>query len=197
MFIKHEGLGNTSQSDLLTNHEGLGNTKYLQSFLSVSDADKYLTVFQETFVLEKKEHECRLTGLYGDVKEYKYAHNVGTPVFWTQELLEIKNRVEKITNFVYNVCLINYYENGKAKFNFHADKEEIGNSTPIAVISLGAERKFYFRSQTKSDDKFSIILEHGSLVLIDSIAHENYLHSLPPDNSIKFPRMSLTFRFAR
>jgi len=173
------------------------DTHYLSQFLTKSDADKYLLSLKSTIVLEKKEHEGRATGLYGDVKEYKYAFNIGIPLFWTNELLEIKDKVEKLTGYVYNVCLINYYESGKDKFNFHADKEEIGNPTPIAVISLGAERKFYFRSQTESTDKLSIILENGSLILIDSTTHEKYLHSLPPDNAIKMPRMSLTFRYSR
>lgn len=173
------------------------NTKYMSSFLSTKDADKYFDVLQKTIVLEKKEHEGRMTGLYGHAKEYKYAHNIGIPTFWTKELSEIKDMIEKLTGFSYNVCLINYYKNGKDKFNFHSDKEEIGNDVPIAVVSLGAERKFYFRSQTESDDKLSVILEHGSLILIDSITHEKYLHSLPPDNSITTSRMSLTFRHAR
>jgi alkylated DNA repair dioxygenase AlkB len=197
LLAKHERLGTTSQSDLLAKHERLGNTKYIRSFLSVNDADKYLSDMYENISLEKKDHEGRLTALYGDTIKYKYALNVGVPLLWTKELLEVKLMVEKLTNHIYNVCLINYYQNGKDKFNFHSDKEEIGNNIPIAVISLGAQRKFYFRSQTDSNDKFSIILEHGSLLLIDSIAHENYLHALPPDNSIKKPRMSLTFRFSR
>lgn len=173
------------------------DTHYLSQFLTKSDADKYLLSLKSTIILEKKEHEGRLTALYGDAKEYKYAFNTGVPIFWTHELLEIKEKIEKLTGYVYNVCLINYYESGKDKFNFHSDKEEIGNAIPIAVISLGAERKFYFRSQSESDDKLSIILEHGSLVLIDSVTHEKYLHSLPPDNIIKTSRMSLTFRHAR
>lgn len=174
------------------------NTQYLSSFLSIDYADKYFTIFCETIPLEKKGHEGRLTALYGDAKEYTYALNKSAiPTYWTKELLELKEMVEKFTGFTYNVCLINFYENGKGKFNFHSDKEEIGNPTPISVISLGAERKFYFRSQIDSDDKISVILENGSLLLMDSITHEKYLHSLPPDNSVKTPRMSLTFRYSR
>jgi len=174
------------------------DTQYLSSFLSADDANKYLTTLCETIPLEKKGHEGRLTALYGDAKEYTYALNKSTvPTYWTKELLEIKEMVEKLTGFTYNVCLINYYENGKGKFNFHADKEEIGNPIPISVISLGAERKFYFRSQLDPNDKISVILENGSLLLMDSVTHEKYLHSLPPDNSVKMARMSLTFRYAR
>lgn len=121
---------------------------------------------------------------------------------WTEDLLEIKKEIESSTNYNYDVCLLNYYLNGKEGFRFHSDKEEIGNNIPIASISLGAGRKFYFRSSNKFDDdteieKHSIILEHGSLLIMGKGTHENYVHSLPIDNKIKKPRLNLTFRKTR
>ncbi|VBB18729.1 alpha-ketoglutarate-dependent dioxygenase AlkB [Yasminevirus sp. GU-2018] len=173
------------------------STMYSENFLSEDSAIRYLDTLYKTINLEKKTHEGRLTALYGDAKEYKYALNVSVPTPWTNELCEIKNSIEALTGYTYNVCLINYYENGKDKFNFHSDREEIGNPTPIAVVSLGAERKFYFRSKSDENDKHSVVLKNGSLLMMDSVTHEKYVHALPADNSVKTPRMSLTFRFAR
>ena len=91
---------------------------------------------------------------------------------------------------------MNYYETGKDKFAFHSDKEEIGNDVPIASVSLGAVRKFYFQSKV-SDEKHCLRLESGSLLIMGQGTHENYLHSLPADNSVKLPRLNLTFRKTR
>lgn len=45
---------------------------------------------------------------------------------------------------VRNVALGNFYPTGATIFPFHSDREEIGNSIPLASLSLGAERDFIF-----------------------------------------------------
>jgi alkylated DNA repair dioxygenase AlkB len=174
------------------------STYYDDSFFDEKTATNYLTKLLETINLTKKPYEGRMTALHGDAKKYKYAlNNDAVPLPWTLELLEIKTIIEKLTGYKYNVCLLNYYKDGKEKFGFHADNEEIGNTIPIAVISLGAKRKFYYKSLTDPDDKHCIKLAHGSLLLMDPKTHEKYLHALPPDNTIKEHRLSLTFRFTK
>lgn len=149
----------------------------------------------KTLIFETKEYEGRPTALYGDAgMVYQYAKNVSVVNPWTDLLLELKNQVEKSTGYTYNVCLANYYPNGKAKFGFHSDSEEIGNKIPIASISLGAKRKFYFKSKT-TDEQHCVYLDSGSLLLMKDGTHENYVHALPPDNSIKSDRLNLTFRY--
>ncbi len=169
---------------------------YLPHFLSDVDANHYFEIMTNSLIFDKKEHEGRLTALYGSAKSYQYALNVGTPIAWTPELQTLKTQLTNKFGWQFDVCLLNYYKNGREKFAFHADQEEIGNPTPIISISLGAERKFYFRG-INSDEKHCIVLAHGSLLIIPSLAHEYYLHSLPADNSIKTPRLNLTFRQTR
>ena len=48
----------------------------------------------------------------------------------------------------FNVCLLNYYQNGTQRIGWHSDREEPGRSTPIASISLGVPRQFLIRSKT-------------------------------------------------
>jgi hypothetical protein len=132
-----------------------------------------------------------MTALYGDAKMYRYALNDGVPKPWTKEL------IEKVANYNYDVCLLNYYRNGKDKFKFHSDREEIGNDVPIASVSFGTERKIYFRSIPKfgrEDEEHCIILGHGSLLIMGKGCHENYIHGLPTDNKVKSERLNLTFR---
>lgn len=169
----------------------------IPDFLDKATADLYLLKLMETIKFEKKEKEGRMTALLGHAKKYKYALNDDTPLPWTEELSSIKTKIENATSYNHDVCLLNYYQNGKEGFRFHTDKEEIGNEIPIASISLGAERKFYFRSLVDKDEQHSILLTHGSLLIMGPGTHENYIHSLPSDKKIKLPRLNLTFRKTR
>lgn len=175
------------------------NIYYIPSFLSIDLADYYQDRLMNTLNFQKREREGRLTALHGDSDvKYTYALNnnaITNP--WTDELLVIKEMIESKVSHKYDVCLINYYRNGKESFNFHCDKEEIGNPVPLISLSLGAKRKFYFKSKTDSEEKYCVELDHGSLLIMAEGTQENYLHSLPPDKKIKIPRLNLTFRKAR
>jgi alkylated DNA repair dioxygenase AlkB len=179
---------------------------FIKNFYTKEQADNIYSNLLTDIAWTQKEFEGRKTALYGTTPEYKYALNVGHPIDWnTLPILEeVAKDTSKYTNIDYDVCLANYYADGNDKFNFHADKEEIGKNTPICSLSFGAERKFYFKAINKSNteqpnehddnEKLSIVLTHGSLLIIPSVCHEHYLHALPRDHKIKTPRINLTFR---
>ena len=163
---------------------------YIPNFIPKDQADIYMQSILKSVKFEKKKHEGRETALHGDAKQYRYAFNDAIPEKWTDELLAIKSQLETniCPDYNYDVCLLNYYPNGKTGFKFHSDKEELGNEVPIASISFGAKRKFYFKQIASGKDNHSIDLEHGSLLIMGPGTHENYIHSLPTDNKIKEPR---------
>ena len=95
----------------------------------------------------------------------------------------------------FNVCLLNFYEDGQQRIGWHADREEIGRTTPIASVSLGAPRKFLVRSQTDGRrDRASLQLSSGSLVVMEPSCQTNYLHSVPKESEVTSGRINLTFR---
>jgi alkylated DNA repair dioxygenase AlkB len=54
----------------------------------------------------------------------------------------------------------------------------LGKNNTIASLSFGAERKFSFKhKQTKQT--VSLVLEHGSLLIMKDATQSNWLHSLP------------------
>jgi alkylated DNA repair dioxygenase AlkB len=60
-------------------------------------------------------------------------------------------------------------------------------------LSFGAERKFSFKhKQTKQT--ISLVLEHGSLLIMKDATQTNWLHCLPKSKKITRPRINLTFR---
>jgi len=77
---------------------------------------------------------------------------------------------------------------------WHSDGEkDLQKNGAIASLSFGAERKFSFKhKQTK--ESTSLILEHGSLLIMKGETQTNWLHRLPPTTKITRPRVNLTFR---
>jgi hypothetical protein len=139
-----KSLGKTSLND---------NFSLLGKSLGKTSLKDYLyECLMSTIKLEKKPNEGRKTALHGSAKCYKYASNEGIPLPWTPELLFIKEKITAELGFDHDVCLLNYYENGRERFAFHSDREEIGNDVPIVSISFGVPRKFYFKSKSLRDD---------------------------------------------
>jgi alkylated DNA repair dioxygenase AlkB len=87
--------------------------------------------------------------------------------------------------------------NGNEGMGWHSDDEKsMGKNNTIASLSFGAERKFSFKhKQTKQI--VSLVLEHGSLLIMKNATQTNWLHSLPKSKNITQPRINLTFRTIR
>lgn len=106
----------------------------------------------------------------------------------------LKQIVENISNTKFNSCLLNLYDDGNEGMGWHSDDEKsIEDSSSIASVSLGAERKFSFKHK-QSHKTISILLEHGSLLLMKGATQKKWLHSLPKSSKITLPRINLTFR---
>lgn len=89
-----------------------------------------------------------------------------------------QKKVEEIIKSNFNSCLLNLYHNGSEGVDWHGDAEKtLGNRPVIASLSFVAERKFSFKHrQTKQ--LVSLILEHGSLLVMKDKTQINWLHSL-------------------
>ena len=99
---------------------------------------------------------------------------------------------ERVT---FDVCLLNYYEDGNMRIGWHSDREEIGRMTPIASISLGATRKFLMRSRTDGvKDRTSVDMTNGSAIFMENVCQHRYLHSVPHEPGVGGGRINLTFR---
>ena len=137
----------------------------------------------------------RKVALYGD-KPYKYSYSNTTKeaLPWTKELMELKSKIEEITNESYNSCLLNLYHNGNEGMGWHTDAEkELKKNGTIASMSIGADRKFVFKHKI-SKEKVALILKNGSLLVMKNQTQDYWLHSLPTTKLVSIPRINLTFR---
>ena len=86
------------------------------------------------------------------------------------------------------------YHDGNEGVGWHSDDEKsLGKNTTIASLSFGAERRFSFRhKQTK--EIVSLVLEHGSMLVMKDVTQANWIHSLAKSKKIINKRINLTFR---
>jgi alkylated DNA repair dioxygenase AlkB len=180
-----------------------GTVNYYPNMLTHDEASRYFDLLLQKIVWENDEiiifgkHIVtkRKVAWYGDSDYlYTYSNITKQALAWTKELLELKEIVEKLTETKFNSCLLNLYHSGNEGIGWHSDNEEsIEQNSTIASLSLGAQRKFLFRhKQTKQT--ISLVLEHGSLLIMKDATQTYWVHSLPKSKSIAGPRINLTFR---
>lgn len=149
-----------------------------------------IKVFGKTYL------QPRLTALYGNEgKPYAYSNIIMQPHKWNPILTYLKTEIEAIANHTFTTTLLNLYRNEKDSNGWHADNEkELGSNPIIASLSLGEERVFQLKHNTKKECKKSIILQHGSLLLMKEDSQINYKHQIPKATKPKKERINLTFR---
>jgi alkylated DNA repair dioxygenase AlkB len=180
-----------------------GRAHYYGPLLGMAEADRYLHNFLTTIPWQQDEvimfgkpiTTARKVAWYGD-SDYSYAYSGTTKQarIWTPELRELKARVEELTHTTYNSCLLNLYHHGQEGMGWHSDDEKsLSHHGGIASVSLGAERKFSFKHK-HTGETISIMLEHGSLLLMAGECQTHWLHCLPKTTKTPAPRVNLTFR---
>lgn len=138
----------------------------------------------------------RLTALFGnDGKPYTYSNIKMQPHPWNFILQKIKFQVENIVKENFTTVLLNLYRNGKDSNGWHADNEkELGTNPIIASLSFGAERFFYLQHNTEKNLKLKILLEHGSLLVMNGTTQHFWKHQIPKITKPIGNRINLTFR---
>ncbi len=151
-----------------------GELYYLPHVFPEQEAGTYFAQLQkeinwrqdEITMFGRKVMQPRLTAWYGDAA-YTYSGITMQPEPWTDILLAIKDRVESYTGTGFNSVLLNFYRDGKDHMGWHRDNEkELGEKPVIASVSFGAVRAFQIRRYATKDDKLSIEVENGSLILM-------------------------------
>lgn len=180
-----------------------GVFEYFPHFISEIEADLYFNQLientpwqQDSIVLFGKTHlQPRLTALYGNNgKSYSYSNITMHPNRFTPLLINIKEKIEAVCNENFTTVLLNLYRDGNDSNGWHADNEkELGRNPIIASLSLGEERVFHIKNNTK-DEKLKLNLENGSLLLMKEGSQIHYKHQLPKTKTAKKPRINLTFR---
>lgn len=180
-----------------------GTVQYYGCVIPWAEANEYLQRLMDSVVWKHDEAivygkhivTARKVAWYGDKPfAYTYSHTTKTALPWTSDLLALKALVEQQTGERFNACLLNLYHNGSEGMSWHSDAEtQLKPNGAIASLSLGAERKFAFKHK-RSKQSTSLILQHGSLLVMKGTTQSHWLHRLPASKKVHTPRVNLTFR---
>jgi alkylated DNA repair dioxygenase AlkB len=180
-----------------------GTVNYYRNVLAHNEANRYFDLLLESTLWRNDEAVIfgkhivakRKVAWYGDSDYlYTYSNTTKQALAWTKELSDLKQRVEEVTGTKFNSCLLNLYHTGDEGIAWHSDDEKpLGENSIIASLSFGAERKFSFKHK-HTKQTISVVLEHGSLLIMKDATQTNWLHSLPKSKKITRPRINLTFR---
>jgi alkylated DNA repair dioxygenase AlkB len=181
--------------------------KYYPDFFNKKEADAYFNSLlkhinwqqDDITVYGKTYKQPRLTALFGNNgKPYSYSNITMHPHVFTEELQQIKDKVETKVNAKFTTCLANLYRNGNDSNGWHADNEkELGKNPIIASVSFGAERYFHLKHRHDKSLKQKLLLQHGSLLLMQGKTQHHWLHQIAKTKKDIGQRINLTFRIIK
>lgn len=180
-----------------------GKVRYYGPLFTSKEADAYFKDLMQTtawkqdeaILFGKKILTKRKVAWYGDQPfAYTYSNSTKYALPWTPVLMKLKEKIESQTGETFNSCLLNLYHDGSEGMAWHSDGEkDLKKRGTIASLSFGAMRKFSFKHK-RDKLRIDLMLEHGSLLLMQDETQVHWLHRLPPSKKIHHPRINLTFR---
>lgn len=192
-----------NQGDYLLHQDG--EVVLYENFFTEAESDDYLDILTHQIewkadtikVFGKQFPLPRLTAWYGDPRcSYTYSGIRQNPHEWIPCLIDIKRKVEQVSDCKFNSVLLNQYRDGKDSVSWHSDDEpELGVDPVIASVSFGASRLFRLRHKFRQDVKtVSFFLNHGSILIMRGKTQANWLHTVPKTKRSVKSRINLTFR---
>jgi alkylated DNA repair dioxygenase AlkB len=153
------------------------------------------------FMYGKAQLIPRLNAWYGD-SDASYSYSGIDLVLnpWTEQLLILKELVERETGKAFNSVLANYYRTGQDSVAWHSDDEpELGADPVIASLSFGATRRFSLKHKylVGKNASLSVNLEGGSLLTMAGKTQTCWQHQLVKTAKPVAGRINLTFRRVR
>lgn len=150
----------------------------------------------EIRIFGKTHPQPRLTALFGNNgNSYSYSGITMDPEPFTNELKDLKEKVEQRCGHTFTTCLLNLYRDGHDSNGWHADDEkELGTNPVIASVSLGETRVFHLKHRRQKSLRYRMRLVHGSLLVMRGPMQHHWLHQIPKTRKPVKPRINLTFR---
>lgn len=180
-----------------------GQYIFIPNFFSIEEGDYLFSRLDSTISWKQEKMNMygkevlfpRLTAWYGDSdRPYSFSGITLTPLTWTEELLQIKRKIETKTSAIFNSVLLNKYRDGSDSISWHTDAEkELGQNPIIASVTFGGTRNFQLR-HSNTGEKITLELSHGSLLIMQGELQHFWQHQIPKTKKHVDPRINLTFR---
>ena len=170
--------------------------KLWEQFFTKPDSDDYFKKLKKTTPWQQRMRKMydkvlpdpRLTAYYGGRNGLE----------WTDDLLNIKAKIETECQIRFDRVLLNYYRDGNDSVAWHSDTLPAdGRHHSIASVTFGETRVFKIRHKSKKEVRpLDIPLTHGSFLLMGETMQEYYEHQIPKTSRIIGGRINLTFRIS-
>jgi alkylated DNA repair dioxygenase AlkB len=103
--------------------------------------------------------------------------------------------VEAMAPAAYTHVGLNFYRDGRDGVAMHGDRTaHLVDTTPIAILSLGATRDMLVRAKSAGGRALRIALEPGSLLVMSHAIQRTHVHGIPKTSRNVGPRISCAFR---
>ena len=138
----------------------------------------------------------RFQNCYG--KDYKFSGNIIKAKPIPESLIKYIKYFSEKYNYNFNMCLLNFYEDGNHYISMHSDNEkELIVNTPVITITFlednNQPRKFVIqKNDTKA--KEIIKLENNSYFVMGGTFQKEFKHGIPKEKKINTKRISITLR---
>ena len=176
-------------------------------WLDVATADQWLAALTTQTPWQQPQVQIygrqvpvpRLVAWYGDAEaSYRYSGLTHQPLPWTSLLAQIRTQVEQAVGQPLNGVLLNYYRDGQDSMGWDSDDEaELGENPLIASLNLGGTRRFDLRRKGHNRIEHSLLLTHGSLLVMRGPTQHHWQHQVAKTRSPCAPRLNLTFRLIK
>lgn len=186
--------------------DGKARVPYEPAFFAKNDADRLFQALMDetpwtTEVIARWNKEIttprRVYAFSDPDVTYRYIQLSRTGAAWTPAMLEIKAKVEAYCGVKFNFCFVNLYRDGQDTIGWHSDDEKaLIPGHMIASVSFspdGGERDLLFKHKV-TKERSSILLEHGSMYVMQGETQKHYKHKIPRRAHVTQPRINLTFR---
>ncbi len=177
---------------------------FYPAFLNQQDSNRLLDQLIQTIgwrqdqitIYGRSLLQPRLTAWHGDFgKSYTYSGLTMNPKPWTPTLLDLKRKVQAISDVGFNSVLLNLYRDGSDSMGWHSDDEpELGQNPVIGSLSLGGTRRFMLRHRFEKALKHQLELTPGSFLLMQGTTQHYWQHQIPKTKRPVPGRINLTFR---
>lgn len=162
-----------------------------------------------------KQHYRDVRFYSDEVPGYSYAGQVMNSATMPPQLRRATNKLKKLLGVPLNGILVNRYNNGEDHILPHSDAEDQCIPQPpvsvtttdgmkinipkyhgcyILTVSLGATRTFDILDKTTNETITSFELEDGDGLIMCGQTQRHFLHTIPPQSSVKDVRYSFTYR---
>ncbi len=170
----------------------LGTVRYFPDCLSEEAAAHAFEVLQTTVPWES--HRRQMYDREVDVPRLIAMFDLDAEEV-PEPIRAARARVEELAEHRFNSAGLNLYRNGQDSVAPHNDKlHTLIEGAPLALLSLGAARRFTLRTKIAPKRKFDLDLEPGSLLVMSYATQLHLDHGIPKTREPVGPRISIVFR---